>query len=90
MDNERISITELPHDLREFVIEQVRNGRYESFFELIIDGIAVVRESLPEEVMKQVEIGRQQIERGECIQLNEESDVRQFLESIKHRKSQLQ
>ena len=80
----------LPADLQQFVGAQMAHGNYETFDELVTDALTVLREKRQAELFEQIDIGRRQIENGECTVLSTEAEVHAFFEQIKHRKQTAQ
>jgi Arc/MetJ-type ribon-helix-helix transcriptional regulator len=76
----------VPEDLQQFVGEQLLLGNYESVDEIITEALSVLREKQRAELIEAIEIGRRQIENGECIHLKNEAEIREFFEGIKRRK----
>ena len=75
----------LPADLQQFVGAQMAHGIYETFDELVVDALTVLREKRQAELFEQIDIGRRQIENGECTVLTTEVEVHEFFEQIKNR-----
>ncbi len=73
----------VPQDLQQFVGQQLLLGNYESVDDIIVDALTLLRDKRQSELFAQVDIGRQQIERGECVQLETENEVREFFADIK-------
>ena len=74
----------LPTDLRQFVGEQMALGNYETFDDLVADALTAFRDKQRAELLEQIDIGRRQIEDGECTVLSKESEVHEFFEQIKN------
>ncbi|HEY4261673.1 MAG TPA: hypothetical protein VGM98_15995 [Schlesneria sp.] len=73
----------VPQDLQQFVGQQLLLGNYESVDDLIVDALTLLRDKRQAELFAEIDIGRQQIERGECVHLETEDDVREFFAEIK-------
>jgi len=76
----------LPADLQQFVGEQMALGNYETFDDLVADALTAFRDKQRVELLEQIDIGRRQIENGECTVLSTEAEVHEFFEQIKNRK----
>ena len=74
----------IPKDLEEYVQSQVTSGQYESEQALIAEAIRVYRELHDQHaaLRRSVQDGFDQIERGEYIELKDESEIRQFFDDI--------
>ena len=73
----------VPQDLQQFVGQQLLLGNYESVDDLIVDALTLLRDKRQAELFAEIDIGRQQIETGECISLETEDEVREFFAEIK-------
>lgn len=73
----------LPADLLQFVGAQMAHGNYETFDELVTDALTVLREKREAELFEQIDIGRRQIENGECTVLKDKADRDAFVERLK-------
>lgn len=73
----------LPPDLEQFVEHQVSIGKYRSKEDVLSEGVRLLkeRESRLDELRKQAQIGLDQLERGEVIDLGDKS-VGDFLDEI--------
>ncbi len=76
----------LSADLQQFVGAQMALGNYETFDQLVADALTVLREKRQAELFEQIDIGRRQIENGECTVLSTRAEVHEFIEQIKNRK----
>ena len=76
----------LPANIQQFVGAQMALGNYETFDELVADALTVLQEKCRAELLEQIDIGRRQIENGECTVLSTEAEVHEFFEQIKNRK----
>ena len=72
----------LPTDLRQFVGEQMALGNYETFDDLVADALTAFRDKQQAELLEQIDLGRKQIENGECTVLSTEAEVQEFFEKI--------
>lgn len=72
----------LPTDLQQFVGEQMALGHYETFDDLVADALTAFRDKQQAELLEQIDIGRRQIENGECTVLSTEAEVQEFFEKI--------
>ncbi len=75
----------LPHDLQQFVGQQMLQGNFETVDDLIAEAVALLRDKYKAEFYEMVDLGRKQIENGECICLETEEDVKEFFDKIKRR-----
>jgi Arc/MetJ-type ribon-helix-helix transcriptional regulator len=76
----------LSADLQQFVGKQISCGNYETFDELVADALTVLREKREAEFYEQIDLGRRQIENGECTVLSTKAEVHEFFEKIRNRK----
>ena len=77
----------IPKDLEAYIQSQVASGQCESEQALIAQAIRVYRELHEKhaELQRSVQEGFDQIERGEYIELKDESEIRQFFDDISTR-----
>ena len=73
----------LPADLQQFVGEQMALGNYETFDDLVADALTAFRDQRRAELLEQIDIGRRQIENGECVVLKDKTDRDAFVERLK-------
>ncbi len=73
----------LPADLQQFVGEQMALGNYETFDDLVADALTAFRDQQRAELLEQIDIGRRQIENGECTVLKDKADRDAFIERLK-------
>ncbi len=73
----------LPADLQQFVGAQMAHGNYETFDDLVAHALTVLREKRQSELFEQIDIGRRQIENGECTVLKDKADRDAFVERLK-------
>jgi antitoxin ParD1/3/4 len=76
----------LPESLRQYVEEKVREGGYGSASEFIREliRIAKARETKEAELRELVQLGLEQLHRGESLEFGE-SDLSKFFEEVKAR-----
>lgn len=74
-------IPSLPHDLEEFVQQELEDASYQSRDDLLVDAVRLLRDQKRrlETVREQVRMGRQQIERGEGVLIEDDHSLRTFL-----------
>ena len=75
----------LPADIQQFVGAQMAHGIYETFDELVTDALTVLREKRQAELFEQIDIGRRQIENGECTVIHNDAELNSFFDGIVHR-----
>ena len=75
----------VPKDLQQFVGEQLSLGNYESLDDLLTEALTLLKEKRRIAFLEEIDIGRRQIENGDCIELKTESEVDEFFESIGRR-----
>ncbi len=65
----------IPPEFRQFVEQELASGRYRSAEELISEGLKLVqeRDRRRQAIREQVKIGLDQLDRGEGIELDDES-----------------
>jgi antitoxin ParD1/3/4 len=77
-----------PEDLQPYVDEMLKSGRYEHVSELILEAVYLhrdqewLRRHKHEELKKEIQIGIDQIERGEYSELNVEDLLRRAREKV--------
>lgn len=73
----------IPPEFRQFVEQELASGRYRSADELVSEGLRLVRERerRRKELREKVRIGLDQLDRGEGIELDDES-LGPFLDEI--------
>ena len=76
----------ISEDLQLYIGEQLSLGNYESLDEIITEALTLLRNKRQAELHEQIDIGRRQIENGECTVLSTETEVHEFFEKIKNRK----
>ena len=72
----------LPADLQQFVGEQMALGNYETFDDLVADALATFRDKQRAELLEQIDIGRRQIENGECTVIHNDAELDAFFDGI--------
>ena len=77
----------LPADLQQFVQEELAAGRYQSPAEVISDGLRLLRdrERRLNELRVELQVGIDELERGEAIVIRDEQELKAFFEDIKVR-----
>jgi hypothetical protein len=61
-------------------------GNYETVDDLITEAVALSRDKRQAEFFEMIDIGRQQIEKGDCVTLQTEAEVHEFFDKIGRRK----
>jgi len=81
--------TIVPPEFEQFVESQIATGQYHSADEVISAGLRVLREITrrQEEFRREVQIGADQLDRGEGIELDQK-DLRAFFDDIQARGQQ--
>jgi len=77
----------LPADLQQFVREELAAGRYASPAEVIGEGLRLLRdrERRLQELRAEIQVGIDELERGEGIVIRDERELAAFFEDIKVR-----
>ena len=78
---------EIPPDLQQFVPQVIDNGSYKSETEVIGQALRLLqqRQQKIEELRQKIQLGLDQLDRGEGIELKDEEELRLFFEDIKKR-----
>ncbi len=76
----------LPVELQQYVGAQMALGSYETFDDLVADALFALREKQRAELIEQIDIGRRQIENGECTVIHNEEELDAFFDGIINRK----
>ena len=74
----------LPPELQQFVGHQMAHGIYDTFEDLVVDALNVLREKRRAELLEEIDIGRRQIENGECTVIHNEAELDAFFDGIIH------
>ena len=76
----------IPSDLEQFVQQQVATGQYHSQDEVVIAGLQILREVKCRQatLREQVQVGIDQLDRGEGIELDQ-NELRAFFDDIQAR-----
>lgn len=72
----------LPPDLQRFVEGQISSGGYSDEGELFAAAVVALREKKLAELKAKVQLGIEQIERGECIHLDDDAAIEAFFDSL--------
>ena len=75
----------LPANIQQFVGAQMSHGNYETFDELVADALTVLQEKRRAELLEQIDIGRRQIENGECTVIHNDAELDAFFDGIVQR-----
>ena len=73
----------IPEDLQLYIGEQLSLGYYESLDEIITEALTLLRDKRQAELYEQIDIGRRQIENGECVVLKDKADRDAFVKRLK-------
>lgn len=76
----------LPVELQQYVGAQMALGSYETFDDLVADALVALRDKQRAELIEQIDIGRRQIENGECTVIHNENEMDAFFDGIINRK----
>ena len=76
---------ELSAELTEFVDREIANGRYQSREQLIADAVQRLQEQSQYEadLRAKIQVGLDELERGEGISIRGDGELRQFFDDIK-------
>ena len=74
----------LSKDLQQFVGQQMSFGHYETFDDMVEEALTLLRDKRQAGFYEEIDIGRQQIENGECTVLTSEAEVHAFFDEIKN------
>jgi antitoxin ParD1/3/4 len=72
----------LPPDLQRFVQGQISSGGYSDEGELMTAAVVALREKKLAELKAKVQLGIEQVERGEGIQLDDDDAIDAFIDSL--------
>ena len=75
----------LPPELQHFVEQELASGRYRSRDEVICEGLRLLRERRLYELRREIDVGLEQLDRGEGIEFEDEQALKAFFEDIKQR-----
>lgn len=75
---------EIPAEFLPWIQNAVARGSYKSESAVIGEALRLLQQR-DEEVLKAVQGGFDEIERGECIEINGDEELREFFEDIKIR-----
>ena len=73
----------IPEDLQLYIGEQLSLGYYESLDEIITEALTLLRDKRQAELYEQIDIGRRQIENGECVVLKDKAERDAYIERLK-------
>lgn len=77
-----MSITLTP-DLEQFVQKEVATGRYSSPDEAVCAAVRLMRDRKLEDLRAAIDLADAQVAAGKCTTLNDEEELRRFMEEIK-------
>jgi antitoxin ParD1/3/4 len=72
-------------EFEQFVCDEVAAGKYRSAEEVVSEGLRLLRDRKIEALRKEIDIGLEQIERGDVIDIDDEEAHAALLEDIKLR-----
>jgi antitoxin ParD1/3/4 len=77
----------LPPDLKAFVQGQLASGKYQSERDLLCDAVQLMceRETRVNALRADVEIGIEELKRGECTEIESDEQLRDFFDDIESR-----
>jgi antitoxin ParD1/3/4 len=78
---------EIPPDLQQFVHQVIDNGSFKSETEVVGQALRLLqqRQQKIEELRQEIQVGLDQLDRGEGIELKDEEELRLFFEDIRKR-----
>jgi antitoxin ParD1/3/4 len=78
---------EIPPDLQQFVHQVIDNGSFKSETEVVGQALRLLqqRQQKIEELRQEIQVGLDQLDRSEGIELKDEEELRLFFEDIKRR-----
>jgi antitoxin ParD1/3/4 len=79
-----ISATISP-EFEQFVCDEVAAGKYRSVEEVVSEGLRLLRQREIEALRKQIDVGLEQIDRGEVLDIDDEDAHKALLEDIQTR-----
>jgi antitoxin ParD1/3/4 len=82
-----VDIVSLPPDVEQFVQAQLAAGKYESASQVVSDAVRVLRDRQTrlELLRAEIERGIKQLDAGEFIEIESDTELRQFFEDIQAR-----
>jgi antitoxin ParD1/3/4 len=72
-------------EFEQFVCDEVAAGKYRSAEEVVSEGLRLLRDREIDALRKEIDVGLEQIERGEVIDIDDEQAHAALLEDIKAR-----
>jgi putative addiction module CopG family antidote len=73
----------IPSDLEQFVCDAVAAGKYQSADDVVSAGLRLLRDHNIEALCKEIDVGLQQMERGEVIDIDSAESHEALLADIK-------
>jgi len=73
---------DLPPELEAFVRNELESGNYDSEGEVVSRAISLLRELKTHELRKQIQVGIDELDRGESIDLEGEDALRAFFDEL--------
>jgi antitoxin ParD1/3/4 len=74
----------IPAEFEPFIEHQVATGRYQSPQEVVSDALRMLREQRLDTLRKQIQVGIDQLDRGEEIVIEDEDALKRFFDQIKN------
>ena len=73
---------ELPPELEAFVKQEIETGNYASKEEVVARGLELLRELKIHELRRKVQVGVDELERGDVIELTGEEALKTFFDGL--------
>jgi Arc/MetJ-type ribon-helix-helix transcriptional regulator len=76
-----------PPELQEFVLSKIASGEFRSVDEFAVEAAALYRDvdRRREKLKEEVEAAIAEIDAGQSIEINDETDLREFVDGVKRR-----
>ena len=71
----------IPPEFRQFVQQELASGRFQSTEEVVGEGLRLLRERRRQELQERLQVGIDQLDRGEGIELDD-AELAGFLDDI--------
>jgi Arc/MetJ-type ribon-helix-helix transcriptional regulator len=71
-----------PTDIAKFIASEIANGEYASEQALLQDAVRQLRDRNLNSLRKELQFGLDEIERGDCHELNNETEVAEFFTDL--------
>ena len=76
---------EIPPELARFVHDEISKGSFKSEADVVGEALRLLRQHKLYELRSAIDVGLEQLERGEGIEIEDEQSLRGFFEDIKRR-----